>query len=106
MLMSFIEQKSKQLVFYVTRFLRGQLPHRELHLFVWDTLEEWGQFKIQNKDPSDPQERVFWHLLHQLEFWSESQLRYDRKVRRHLHHAIACLQGKRQVRLEFVGVRP
>lgn len=107
MLELFIEQKSRQLVFYLSRFLRDQLPHYELHLFVWDTLEEWALLHVDNKTPSTYQEQVFWHLLHQLEFWSEHDLKTDKKVKKHLQQAMACLLG-RQVRSheDFIGIRP
>jgi len=107
MLELFIEQKSRQLVFYVSRFLRGQLPHYELHLFVWDTLEEWAQLHVANKTPSTYKEQVFWHVLHQLEFWSELELKTDKKVKKHLQQAMACLVGHSpQTRGEFIGIRP
>lgn len=107
MLEQFLEQKSRQLVFYVSRFLRGQLPHHELHLFVWDTLEEWAQLNVASKTPASYQEQVFWHLLHQLEFWSELELKQDPKVKRHLQQAVACLLGRTVNTVDdFIGIRP
>ena len=58
MLEQFFIDKSQQLVFYVSRYLRGQLPHREIHLFIWDTLEEWSQLQILNHTPANRQEQV------------------------------------------------
>ncbi|WP_445426250.1 MULTISPECIES: hypothetical protein [unclassified Alishewanella] len=47
----FTDEKSRQLVFYASRFLRGQLPHHELHLFIWDTLEEWAALQQRPTTP-------------------------------------------------------
>jgi hypothetical protein len=106
MLDAFLEQKSKQLVFYLARYLRGQLPHQEMHLFIWDTLEEWAQLKISNKTPQSFREMVFWHLVYQLELCSESDLKTDRRLRRELHQCMGYLLGKTQVHADFVGIRP
>ncbi len=106
MLDVFLEHKSKQLVFYLARYLRGQLPHREMHLFVWDTLEEWAQLKINSKTPQSFREMVFWHLLYQLELCSETELKTDRRLRRELHQCKGYLLGKTPVPADFVGVRP
>lgn len=106
MLESFIDNKSKQLIYFVSRFFRGQLPHRELHLFVWDTLEEWAQLKISRHIPATFREQVFWHVLYQVEFWSEQDLRHDRILRRQLQLCLGYLRGKTRLPQDCVGVRP
>lgn len=106
MLDTFLEQKSKQLVFFLSRYLRGQLPHRELHLFVWDTLEEWAQLHISNKVPQSFREMVFWHLIYQLELCTEAELKSSRRLRRELYQCMGYLLGKTQGPAAFVGVRP
>lgn len=102
----FIEQKSQQLVFYASRFLRGQLPHHELHLFIWDTLEEWATLSGRPLEPPAYQEKVFWHLLHQLEYWPEQQLLQNRKLKRNLQSCLRFLAGKGLRPENCVGLRP
>lgn len=102
---NFIEQKSQQLVFYASGFLQGQLPHNELHLFIWDTLEEWAAIK-ETMAPPLYQESVFWYLVHQLEYWPEQQLRHNKKLKRDLEHCLRFLSGKGQRPLNCVGLRP
>ncbi len=102
----FIAQKSQQLVFFVSRYLRGQLPHTELHLFIWDTLEEWAQLRVRTKNPQNFHEQVFWHVLHQLEYWPESELQHDKCLRKHLQRCLGFLRGKIAVPYDCVGVRP
>jgi hypothetical protein len=106
MLELFFSEKSQQLVFYVSRYLRGQLPHQEIHLFIWDTLEEWAQLQILNHTPANQQEQVFWHLLHQLEYWSETELKQDRLLRKKLQYCVGFLQGKAEIPFECIGIRP
>lgn len=102
----FIEHKSQQLVFYISRYLRGRLPHSELHLFVWDTLEEWAQLHITPLQPCSRREQVFWHLIHQLEYWPEQQLRQDKKLRRSIQDCICYLKGLGIAPANCVGIRP
>lgn len=106
MLEMFIAQKSAQLVYYTSRYLRGQLPQAEMHLFIWDTLEEWSQLQIQRKTPESYQEMVFWHLLYQLELWSEQEIRQDRQLRRRLQRCASFLHGKAAVPVDLIGIRP
>tara|TARA_R110002126_G_scaffold119373_11_gene260251 strand:- start:3651 stop:3971 length:321 start_codon:yes stop_codon:yes gene_type:complete len=102
----FIELKSQQLVYYVSRFLRGRLPHSELHIFVWDTLEEWSQLRLRAGAPGSLRERVFWHLMHQLEYWPASSLQQDRALRRNIQDCLCFLRGKGLCPLDCIGVRP
>ncbi|WP_333606403.1 hypothetical protein [Arsukibacterium sp.] len=106
MIETFIEQKTQQLIFYVSRFLRGRLAHQELHLFVWDTLEEWAQLSWRPASNLSYRERVFWHLLHQLEYWPEPFLRDDKLLRSNIQDCICYLKGKGRIPRNCVGVRP
>ncbi len=102
----FIAQKSQQLVYYVARYLRGQLPQSELHLFIWDTLEEWSQLRLKVQVPPSFQEQVFWHVVHELECWPADQLRRDKNLKRQLQQCLGYLQGKTPIPTDCVGVRP
>lgn len=106
MLEHFIELKSQQLIFYVSRYFRGRLPHSELHLFVWDTLEEWAQYQTQTLLPYTHREKVFWHLIHQLEFWPEYHLKQDKYLRRNIQDCLCYLKGRGVAPVDCVGVRP
>lgn len=103
---TFIDEKTNQLIFYASRFLRGQLPQAELHLFIWDTLEEWAALSVRPQSPPSYQERVFWYLLYQLEYWPEQQLRADRQLKRRLQLCLGYLAGKGRRPVDCVGLRP
>ena len=70
--LGFIDVKSSQVCFFLQAFWHQDLPHRELQLFFWDTLEEWNQIKTITNLPYTRREQVFWHLLQQIHFWKMS----------------------------------
>lgn len=102
----FIEQKSQQLIFYISRYFRGKLPHSELHLFIWDTLEEWALLSKASRAPFTHRECVFWHLIHQLEYWPDDVLREDKQLRRKIQDCICYLKGHGIAPVDCIGVRP
>lgn len=106
MLDRFIEHKAKQLTFYTSHFLRGILPHSELHMFVWDTLEEWTQFKFSTHTPQSDREQVFWHLINELEFWPETSLQHNQNLRRNIEQCLYYLNGYGKCPHGCVGIRP
>ncbi|SEH92783.1 hypothetical protein SAMN05660691_02220 [Rheinheimera pacifica] len=106
MLNHFIDLKSQQLIFYISRYFRGRLPHSELHLFIWDTLEEWAQLSAPLQQPCSSRERVFWHLIHQLEFWPDSILQQDKLLRRNIQDCLCYLKGYGVAPPDCVGIRP
>ncbi|MCY7294266.1 hypothetical protein HJG39_02360 [Alteromonas sp. a30] len=103
---SFIESKSNQLVYYVRAFWDERIPYNEVNLYFWDTMEEWVQIETHSHEPESQKERVFWHLLHQLHFWSEEKLREDQFLRLELLTCVKFLEGEQVCPLDCVGVRP
>jgi len=102
---SFIDRKAKQLSFYVNAFWRGELPHNELQLFFWDTLEEWAQVNDRSQ-PYSQKERVFWHVLHQLHYWPESKLATDSFLHEELSSCLQYLDGRGLCPFDCIGIRP
>ncbi|NTS77593.1 hypothetical protein HR060_12055 [Catenovulum sp. SM1970] len=102
----FIELKRRQISFYVTAFTHQTLPYSELHLFLWDTLEEWQQVKVTQNEPYSKYERVFWHLMHLLSYWSEKQLLKDQYLRDELTLCVEFLDGEGCFPVDCVGIRP
>ncbi|CAM3770023.1 hypothetical protein [Rheinheimera salexigens] len=102
----FIDIKSQQLIYYISGYFSGRLAYSELHLFIWDTLEEWAQHKLNYPLECSAQERVFWHLLHQLEFWPEPYLQYDLQLRQSIQDCLRYLKGYGIAPKNCVGIRP
>lgn len=103
----FINQKAPQLAYFLRGFWQGKIPYRELDLFFWDTMEEWAQINVVPDHPYSQQERVFWHLLHQMHFWPADTLLNERHLREEL---VVCidflLEEGAYCPLDCVGVRP
>lgn len=103
---TFINAKASQLPFFVRAFWDERIPYAEIDLYFWDTLEEWTQVNPRENEPYSQKERVFWHLLHQLHFWSEQKLMKDPFLRGELTTCLEYLEGEGQYPLDCVGIRP
>lgn len=103
---TFIDNKTKQLVFFVKGFWSRQIPHAEVELFFWDTLEEWAQVEARENEPITQKERVFWHMLHQMHYWSETKLMQDPFLRSELTTCLDYLEGEGSYPLDCIGIRP
>lgn len=102
----FIDLKAKQLAYFVRGFWSEKIPYAEVDLYFWDTLEEWAQIKSDDSEPYSQKERVFWHLLHQLHYWSEQKLLQDPYLRSELTTCLEYLEGEGQYPLDCIGIRP
>ncbi|MFC3094294.1 hypothetical protein DRW07_14595 [Alteromonas sediminis] len=103
---AFIERKARQLAYYIKAFWRGDLPYREVNLFFWDTLEEWINMSNRNATPISSQERVFWHLMHQIHFWPQDTLLSDAVLKEELNRCVNFLENGGFCPFDCVGIRP
>ncbi|MGI5308534.1 hypothetical protein [Rheinheimera sp. WS51] len=102
----FIDSKAQQLIKYASAYFSGQLLYNELHLFIWDTLEEWAQYSVTSCAECDDYERVFWYLIHQLEYWPEAELIHNQPLRLHIQYCLRFLQGSGIAPANCIGIRP
>jgi hypothetical protein len=103
---NFVDNKAKQLCFYLRAFWQGELPIEEIELFFWDSMEEWGQVECTLTQPYTQKERVFWHLLHQVHYWNEDKLTKDQFLVDELTNCVNFLEGLGHCPLDCVGIRP
>ncbi|GAA6182844.1 MULTISPECIES: hypothetical protein [Alteromonadaceae] len=103
---NFINNKAGQLAFFVRGYWSYKIPYIELDLYFWDTLEEWAHVKKRVDEPYSQKERVFWHLLHQLNYWPEQKLLHDQYLRSELETCLNYLEGEGQYPLDCIGIRP
>lgn len=102
----FIDVKSSQVCFFLQAFWHQDLPHRELQLFFWDTLEEWNQIKTITNLPYTRREQVFWHLLQQIHFWPEDELRHNEYLCDELRNCVHYLLHEGLCPFDCIGIRP
>lgn len=103
---AFIDNKAKQLCYYLRGFWGNQIAYSELELFFWDILEEWSQVDYDLTQPYSSKERAFWHLLHQMHFWDAEKLMYDDELIEELQSCANYLEGKGVCPAHCVGIRP
>ncbi|WP_416351162.1 hypothetical protein [Alteromonas sp. 14N.309.X.WAT.G.H12] len=106
MLISFVDTKAAQLCFFLRGFWQESVPYSELDIFFWDTLEEWSQINYTFDQPYTSKERVFWHVLHQLHYWSEGKLKHDPSLITELTTCLTFLEGGGVYPSDCVGIRP
>lgn len=104
----FVQNKSKQLAYYVRHFLQLKMPYSELDLFFWDTMEEWAHVEKGKHLPYEKTEQVFWHVLHQIHYWPALTLIEDPYLRGELETCLDCLEsgGNYPLPLDCIGIRP
>jgi len=62
----FINSKIKQMHVYVSAVIEKELHYTELDRFILDTMAEWTLLSVTDETPHSAQERVFWHLMHEV----------------------------------------
>lgn len=104
----FVTLKARQLAYYVKAYLERKITYSEVDLFFWDTMEEWAQIKQESSLPYCENEKVFWHLMHQIHFWPQHSLQNDVYLRGELETCVDYLQGagKYPFPIDCIGIRP
>ncbi|NRA69801.1 MAG: hypothetical protein HRU24_02185 [Gammaproteobacteria bacterium] len=102
----FIEQKSKQLVFYTSQLLANAIPFSEVKIFSWDILEEWNKLDFDDPAISD-YEHAFWHLIFLLQCWPEEKQNDEKAIRSSLNHYCNYLSHHtNEIPADCIGMRP
>jgi len=102
----FVNQKSKQLAFYLEAYWEDGIAYVEIDKFIWDILEEWSSVKNTERQVYSHKERVFWHLIYQVQFVGGHRLRHDESIRNELQLSAFYLKGDAVCPLDIVGMRP
>lgn len=103
---NFVNEKISQLVYYLHALLKSAVHHTEVENFIWDCFEEWGQLDITDETPSSAQERVFWHLIHELKLASLSDYKNNPQLINEITICLDFLDGKGNYPLHCIGWRP
>ena len=103
---NFINEKSQQLCYYLRGYWGNLIAYSELELFFWDVLEEWSQVEYSLEQPYSSQERVFWHLLHQIHYWDAQKIMLDDDLIEELQCCACFLEGTGRCPIDCVGIRP
>lgn len=102
----FVDQKAKQLAFYLESYWQDGVAFKEMENFIWDILEEWSTIDDTDKQMYTHKERVFWHIIYQVQFVGGHSLRHDVAIRNEIQLYTHYLKEGKPCPLDVVGMRP
>jgi len=102
----FINDKIKQMSAYISAVSEQMLHYTELDQFILDTLEEWASLNVTDETPSTAQERVFWHLIHELNLHGGQALQQNLFFKSEMNTCIDFFNGIGGYPIDCIGWRP
>gem|GEM_PF-140230 len=101
----FIDEKSEQLAFYLESYWLDSVSFQEMERFIWDLLEEWSVISNSEHQMYTHKERVFWHLIYQIQFVGGHSLRHDDTIRDEVQLHTLFLKSGQPCPIDVVGMR-
>ncbi|WP_395340271.1 hypothetical protein PN836_016495 [Ningiella sp. W23] len=102
----FVDKKAEQLAFYLESYWQDKVAFKEMDRFIWDILEEWSALKNTDKQIYSQKERVFWHVIYQVQFVGGHSLRHDCSIRDQVQLYTHYLNEDSPCPLDVIGMRP
>lgn len=102
----FINEKIIQMSAYISAVSNHTLHFTELDKFIVDTMEEWSFLNITDETPSTAQERVFWHLIHEVSLHGAQALQQNLFFKSEMSTCIDFFNGIGSYPIDCIGWRP
>jgi len=102
----FISEKITQISAYISAVINQTLHYTELDQFIIDTMEEWSSLHVTEETPSSAQERVFWHLVHEVSLHGGQALQQNLFFKSEMNTCIDFFNGIGSYPIDCVGWRP
>lgn len=102
----FVDQKAEQLAFYLESYWQDGVAFREMDNLIWDIFEEWSTINNRQQQMYTHKERVFWHIIYQIQFVGEHNLRHDAFIRDEIQQYTLYLKAGKPCPLDVIGMRP
>lgn len=102
----FINDKILQMTAYVSAVINNTLHYTELDQFVIETMEEWTTLKVTDETPSSAQERVFWHLIHEVSLHGGQALQQNLFFKSEMNTCLDFFNGIGSYPIDCIGWRP
>lgn len=106
MIEQFINEKISQMVAYVEAVISQSLHYTELDQFIVDTLEEWSLLSVTDEMPHSTQERVFWHLIHEISLNGAQELSNNLFFKSEMTSCLDFINGIGSYPIDCIGYRP
>lgn len=102
----FINEKIVQMCSYVNAVINEELHYTELDQFINHTMEEWASLNVIIETPSSAQERVFWHLIHEISLHGRSALQKNLFFKSEMNTCLDFFNGVGSYPIDCIGWRP
>ncbi|WP_114326163.1 hypothetical protein [Candidatus Colwellia aromaticivorans] len=102
----FINGKIKQMSAYISAVSDQTLHYTELDQFIVDTMEEWASLNVTDITPNSAQERVFWHLIHEVSLHGGQALQQNLFFKSEMNTCIDFFNGIGSYPIDCIGWRP
>ncbi len=102
----FINEKIVQMSAYVSAVIGKTIHYTELDQFILDTMEEWASLNVTDETPSNAQERVFWHLIHEVSLHGGQALQQDLFFKSEMNTCLDFFNGIGSYPIDCIGWRP
>ena len=102
----FISEKTKQMSAYISAVSNQTLHYTELDKFIVDTMEEWTSLNVTDETPCTVNERVFWHLVHEVSLHGGQALQQNLFFKSEMNTCIDFFNGIGSYPIDCIGWRP
>lgn len=103
----FVKNKARQLVYVVNQLINQAIKYEEVHLILWDILEEWAALNKNNEQKVSDFESVFWYLFFIIQFEDEKDLTQNKQVHSKIIQCCNYLSAPTStVPQGCIGIRP
>jgi hypothetical protein len=102
----FINEKTCQIRVYIQAVIESSLHYTELDQFVNDTMADWTLLAVVDEIPSCAEERVFWHLIHEISLHGAQNILADLTLKTEIQTCIDFLAGIGSYPIDCIGWRP
>ena len=102
----FINERIIQMCTYVGAVINETLHYTELDKFIVDTMEEWASLSVTDETPGNAQERVFWHLIHEISLHGGQALLKDLFFKSEMCTCLDFFNGIGSYPIDCIGWRP
>ena len=102
----FIDDKIFQIENYIKAVITKKLHYTELDQFIIDTMSEWTLLSVTDETPHNAQERVFWHMVHELSLHGAQALNNNLYFKSEMSTCLDFFAGLGSYPIDCIGWRP
>ena len=102
----FINEKVCQISVYILAVIESTIHYTELDQFINDTMAEWTLLNVADEMPCCAQERVFWHLMHEISLHGAQSMQTDLTFNVEIQTCLDFLAGIGSYPIDCIGWRP